>query len=318
MFDALVAVRAIHFASTAMVAGGIMFRAFVGEPSFGREAASLPPGAQAYRRQVNRMVWTSLAVSVASGTLWLMLLAKDIGKQSWQDLFSNDIVLVVLTATQFGHAWMARFAVALLLCLALLFGGTRGAARRGSLTCILASLLMGALAWSGHAGGTPGSAGVIHRGSDFLHLVAAGAWLGGLVPLALILRLARTNADSTLAKVAQTATLRFSRLGSISVGTILATGIVNTWSLVGSMQALITSQYGLLLLVKVGLFVVMVGIAAINRLRLAPMFPHAAAMGSLQRNALIEFILGLIIVVIVGALGMLPPAIHEDMHLHSH
>jgi copper resistance protein D len=318
VFDELVAVRALHFASTAMVAGGVMFRAFIGEPSFRHEAACLPPGAQAYRRQVNRMVWMSLVVSVASGTLWLLLLAKDIEQQSWQDLFSDDTVFVVLTATQFGRVWMARFVVALLLCLALLFGGTRGTARRASLTCFLASLLMGALAWSGHAGGTPGSAGGIHRGSDFLHLVAAGAWLGGLVSLALILRLARTNADPTLAKVAQTATLRFSRLGSISVGTILATGIVNTWSLVGSMQALITSQYGQLLLVKVGLFVVMVGIAAINRLRLAPMFPDAAAMGSLQRNALIEFILGLIIVVIVGALGMLPPAVHEDMHLHSH
>jgi putative copper resistance protein D len=126
VFDELVAVRAIHFASTAMVAGGVMFRTFVGEPSFRHEAACLRPGAQAHRRQVNRMVWMSLAVSVASGTLWLLLLAKDIEQQSWQDLFSDDTVFVVLTATQFGRVWMARFAVALLLCLALLFGGTRG------------------------------------------------------------------------------------------------------------------------------------------------------------------------------------------------
>jgi copper resistance protein D len=316
VFDALVEVRAIHFASTAIVAGSVVFRSFIGQPSFGR--GCVLPDAQAYRRQVDCMVWIGLAAAFASGTLWLGLLAKDIGNQTWPDLFSNDTVWVVLTATQFGKVWIARLVIAYLLCLALLLGGKGGNGLGGSLACFLGALLMGSLAWSGHAGGTPGAAGVIHRGSDFLHLVAAAAWWGGLLPLALILRLARGSADPTGADVARTATFRFSTLGLVSVGTLLATGVVNTWALVGNVGAFVETPYGQLLLVKVGLFAVMVGVAAINRLRLAPKLPDANASRSLQRNALVEFALGLIIIAIVGALGTLPPAVHEDMHLHSH
>jgi putative copper export protein len=58
--------------------------------------------------------------------------------------------------------------------------------------------------------------------------------------------------------------------------------------------------------------------AFVNRLKLAPMLSDANAFRSLQRNALVEFALGLIIVAIVGALGVLPPAVHEGMHVHSH
>lgn len=316
MFDALVEARTLHFASTAIVTGGVLFQTLVGRPSLGPESAFPSPDAQAYRRQVDGMVWIGLAATIASGALWLVLLANDIGGQSWRDLFSNDTALVVLTATQFGQVWIARSLIALFLLFALLL---RARHRRGeALPCFLAVLLMGSLAWSGHAGGTPGSAGVIHRGNDFLHLVAAAAWLGGLLPLVLILRLARGSADPGLAKIAQTATLRFSTLGLVAVATILVTGIVNTWALVGNGRAFIETQYGRLLLVKVALFAVMVGIAAVNRLKLAPMLPDASALRSLERNALIEFALGLIIVVIVGALGTIAPAMHEDMHLHTH
>ena len=47
--------------------------------------------------------------------------------------------------------------------------------------------------------------------------------------------------------MAQTATLRFSTLGILSVGTLLATGIVNSWYLVGSIPALTGTPYGRLL-----------------------------------------------------------------------
>jgi putative copper resistance protein D len=318
VFDALVEARTLHFASTAIVTGGVLFQTLVGRPSLGPESACPSPDAQAYRQQVDCMVWVGLAVAIASGALWLVLLANDIGEQSWRDLFSNDTAWVVLTATQFGQVWIARLLIALFLVFALRFRARHGNGQGGWLTCFLAALLMGSLAWSGHAGGTPGSAGVIHRGNDFLHLVAAAAWLGGLLPLVLILRRIRGSADPGLAKIAQTATLRFSMLGLVAVATILATGIVNTWGLVGDGRALIETQYGRLLLVKVALFSVMVGIAAVNRLKLAPMLPDTHAFRALGRNALVEFALGLIIVAIVGALGVLPPAVHEDMHLHSH
>jgi copper resistance protein D len=128
VFDALVEARTLHFASTAIVTGGVLFQTFVGRPSLGPESACPSPDAQAYRRQVEGMVWIGLAAAIASGALWLVLLANDIGEQSWRDLFSNDTALAVLTATQFGQVWIARLLIALFLLFALLFPARHGTA----------------------------------------------------------------------------------------------------------------------------------------------------------------------------------------------
>ncbi len=71
-----------------------------------------------------------------------------------------------------------------------------------------------------------------------LHLIAAAAWVGALVPLGAA-PCARREHDAASLAMARTATLRFSTLGIASVGTLLATGIVNTWYLAGSVPALI-------------------------------------------------------------------------------
>jgi putative copper resistance protein D len=68
--------------------------------------------------------------------------------------------------------------------------------------------------------------------------------------------------------------LRFSILGIISVATIVITGIVNSWAILGSVTALLGIDYGRLLLAKVGLFLAMLSLAAINRLRLTPVCVH--------------------------------------------
>jgi mono/diheme cytochrome c family protein len=71
-----------------------------------------------------------------------------------------------------------------------------------------------------------------------------------------------------------------------------------------------------LLLLKVGLFVAMVALAAVNRLRLRPRLNdlprRATALRALTRNGEIEIALGLVILAIVGALGTMPPAVHSQ------
>jgi putative copper resistance protein D len=85
----------------------------------------------------------------------------------------------------------------------------------------------------------------------------------------------------------------------------------------GSFRAIAVTDYGRLLLLKITLFAVMVAIAAINRLWLAPKLeadaPREPQLGipvQLERNSLIEIGLGLIIFALVGVLGTLHPAIH--------
>ncbi len=69
-----------------------------------------------------------------------------------------------------------------------------GNPNRGAATAVALSL-MGSLAWSGHAAGSPAPAGDIHRTADVLHLVAAGVWIGGLLALSLLFVLAMRHTN---------------------------------------------------------------------------------------------------------------------------
>ena len=69
-------------------------------------------------------------------------------------------------------------------------------------------------------------------------------------------------------------------------------------------------------MVKVALFLMMLGIATVNRLQLSPRLEVDGTTRKLERNSLIEAGLG-VILLIVGALGTLPPAIHDYAgHMH--
>jgi putative copper resistance protein D len=105
-------------------------------------------------------------------------------------------------------------------------------------------------------------------------------------------------------------------LGVAVVVAILATGLVSTWILAGSLNALIATGYGQLLIVKITLFAVMLSFAAANRFWLTPrlVLPSGEtqrdALRRLAHNSAIEVALALFIFAIVGILGTMHPAIH--------
>jgi putative copper resistance protein D len=94
---------------------------------------------------------------------------------------------------------------------------------------------------------------------------------------------------------------------------VLATGLVNAWFLISGPVAIVSTTYGRWLLAKITLFLVAVIIAGINRIRLTPRLAHdkesAAAIRGLRRNSVMEFAIGFAIFVIMGALGLLMPAL---------
>jgi copper resistance protein D len=305
--------RAVHFASILSLTGIFVFLAVVAEPALARSA---PADATRFRYTLRQFAWASLAVALLSGGLWLILEARSMSGRSLAEVFSQDIIGVVLTRTRFGRVWELRLVILLLLSSVIVAGDHLGR-RRVAATLDWAALMLGAaavaaLAWAGHAGATPGGEGEIHVVADALHLLAASAWLGALVPLALLL--GRATGDWAWLGVAREATRRFSLLGIASVGTLLVTGTVNSWFLVGGVPGLLGTPYGRLLLVKLALFAAMVGVAAVNRRRLTPQLHEGvaptAALQHLRRNALIETAFGLAILMVVGALGTEPPGAH--------
>lgn len=303
----LVIVRAVHFAATATTAGTLIFRAVVAEP-----ASRSTPAAPVVQRQILVVAWTGLITAAVSGVIWVLLQAAAMSGLSLKEAMAGDVLSVVMNETQFGLVSEIR------LVLAIILAGCLAYDRYAPLRCSgLASALglIGAVAWAGHAGSSVGELGFLQVAADVLHLVAAAAWLGGLVSLAVLLAAACRHDALAWASVAREATERFSTLGIVTVGAILATGVVNSSILVGSLHALIVTEYGRLLMLKIALFAAMLLIAGVNRFWLTPRLALSSgsapqALRRLARNSMIEIVLGLAILAIVGALGTMHPAIH--------
>src|SRR5690348_14308510 len=193
--------RAVHFAATLSLLGAFVFLAVVAEPVLVRAQLVDAP---AFRRTLRRVAWASLVLALLSGTLWLVLEAQSMSGRSLADVFSQDVIGVVLTRTRFGRVFELRLALLLCLAVILALGG-----RRGGLPLRWAAVLLGggfaaALAWAGHAAAAQGVEGDVSAASDVLHLVAASAWLGALLPLALVY--ARAGGDGAWLDIARAAT----------------------------------------------------------------------------------------------------------------
>jgi copper resistance protein D len=318
--DPLIWLRAIHFAATTMVTGGVLFHAFIAAPAF--RAADGTRVAALVRVRLAMMVWIGLVATVVSGAAWLVLQAERMSEQSLAEVLGQGTVWTVLSETDFGSAWMVRFALAVLLAALLPWlGWSRGTESPGvrAAAVVVSAALIGSLAWAGHGAADSGVEGAVHLAADILHLVAAAAWVGALVPLAVLLRAVRHDKSEAAVALARAAVARFSSLGIASVGTLVVTGAVNTWVLAGSVAALLDTDYGRLLLAKVALFLVMLSFGAINRLWLTPRLDHAPkgagvppAIRHIERNSLIEAALGAVIIAMVGLLGTLPPGLQDQ------
>jgi len=306
----LVVIRAIHFAATAILTGTLIFRAVLAEAA----SASVRPAAIVVRTQTLRVAWTSLAISAASGMIWLLLVAVSMSGLSFGESMTSDVLSTVVNETQFGRVSEIRLVLAVIIAGGLAYD--RFPLARG-LALAMSLGLTAALAWTGHAGSTAGAMGILHLTADTLHLLAAAIWIGGLVSLVLLLSVSRNDRTDAGVSFARDATQRFSIMGVAIVVVVLATGIVNGWILVGSWHALIATFYGQLLILKIALFAVMLLIAAANRFWLMPRLalrsrsePQLEVLRRLARNSMIEIVLALMIFAIVGMLGTLHPAIH--------
>jgi putative copper resistance protein D len=286
----------------------VVFRTVVAKPALDAE-----PAAKLVRTQTLRVAWIGLAVTALSGVVWLLLQTVSMSGLPAGEAMTGRVLWTVLDQTQFGLVEQIRslLAIVLAVCLAIQRPWTDWLGFAAALG------LTAAIAWTGHAGSTLGAIGDLHVTADALHLLAAAAWIGGLVPLVLLLAAVRRHPTVAWTSQARDVTRRFSTLGTVSVATLMASGIVNAWILVGSVHGLLVTEYGRLLMLKLGVFAIMLVFAAMNRFWLTPRLALSAASGAqldalrqLTRNSTIEIGLGLAIFAIVGMLGTLHPATH--------
>jgi len=152
----------------------------------------------------------------------------------------------------------------------------------------------------GHAAG-PSPLRSVNLLVQWLHLLAVGTWIGGLVWL-----LAGLRGQQRPEQVAMA--VRFSKLAAPVLGLVAVTGLSRALHLAGGWQGLLDSNYGHFLDVKVALFFGLVLLGALNRYRIVPALSGGVRrLDELRRNVRGEVVLAACILAVTAVLSQLPP-----------
>ncbi|MEV8625300.1 copper resistance protein CopC [Streptomyces sp. NPDC051079] len=218
----------------------------------------------------------------------------------------------VADPARLGDALASKTGVLLSARLALLAVGAgawawwrRGPAERRDRIARRGAVPLGvALAWT-WAGAEHASAGLqaaVAMPVDVVHLLAAGAWVGGLFVLAVALARVRELPVGAVA--------RFSRVALVSVCALVATGLYQSWRQVGSLPALTDTRFGVLLLAKSAVVALLLCLGYVSR-RWTMRLEHTSARG-FRRWVAAEAALGVAVLAITTALTTTEPSRAEE------
>ncbi len=293
--------RGTHIAATLSIFGAMLFRiAIAGSAPLPISSGQPSP---IYRR-LAAVVRLSLLVALISAGCWLALQAVDMADEPETDQVLATLP-VVLLQTHFGTLLILRLGLLLFACLTFGRGSRRWPAVIATLFAAIAAGLQVGL---GHGMSMGGATGMTLVVAELLHLLAAGAWLGGLLPLLLLIGVS----DPGKAVIS---VHRFSRLGLTCVLVLVGTILVQGWVLIGSPAGLVGTDYGRTALLKGVLFIALLGFAALNRFHFMPGLTAAQGIVTrrhLQWSVVIEAGIGLVVVLAAGVLLTLAPAIHQQ------
>jgi putative copper export protein/mono/diheme cytochrome c family protein/peroxiredoxin len=317
-----VPVRWIYVIGMSLLVGLVGFRCLVARPTAregGREAAAAFVALDA---QLLVVATGTLVMTVLAGVLDLW---RQVSVATGASLWKVDVggFGAVLAHTRYGWVWLGREACLLLLAAWYVIqsrgpgqGSRLGSDVAAGALATVALLLGTAASHAASAQGWP----VVAMTVDATHLLATGLWFGGLLPLALSLGHVRGLPPRLATRVSAVGVQRFSRLAFWSVSALVATGVYNAWIQVGTIPGLVGTPYGHWLLLKIGLLLAVLVLAASNRYSLVPRLLAASAPRSdapetvrrLRRQLLAEFAVGSAILGVVAVLGLTTPARHAQ------
>lgn len=306
MIDAgLVFTRFLHYSATLILFGVALFPLYT-YPVHKFEGIG-------GRSRMLATSWALLLVVLVSGALWFVGVATNMtdSRMSWETSH------YVLTETSYGSVCLVRLGTIAALVGVLALLAFRPVHRLDLLFAALTAFLAASLAGTGHTQVEEGLSRLGHMLADALHLMGAGAWVGGLFVLfCLTATSLQPGSPEGRRLEACNAAHRFSAMGYLAVATIVASGLVNSSFLVIPLTNLIDTDYGRLLLIKVALFILMLGLAGVNRFFTLPALTspvaatyRAISLRRLRFHILLEQCLGFAIILIVAVLGTMEPAI---------
>jgi putative copper resistance protein D len=255
---------------------------------------------QALTPVIRRLTISASIIALVTAFLWPALISASMTDNPASATDSSAIASI-LADTGFGHAWLLHCVLAAALVAATF------ASRRGTAVVVLSGLMLASLGLVGHAAMQTGVVGALHRANAALHLLAAGTWLGGLIPFVLCLDLASRPG---LRRDAVKAMMRFSFFGHFVVAAIVATGVANIALTSGRVPLPPLTPYRALLDVKIGVVALMIALAVVNRYVLVPRLrrhPYEA-LRAMRRLSLVNVGFGAVVVALVSAFALMDPA----------
>ena len=261
--------------------GGVAFRALVAQ---GR---SLPARARVWIAGAMGLGLAGAALSIPLQGLDAMALPL---VQAW-----HPQAWATGLGTAFGLTAVIA-AAALALGLVSLRDWSRSRVKLVALTALAGAGV--ALAASGHAGTAQPS--FVTRPSVFLHAIAVAFWIGSLLPLLVLVRTA-PQGDVSLK--------RFSRTIPFALVALAASGVLLAVVQLDRLDALWTTNYGLVLSGKLALILALLALAAANRYRLVPRFERLGrpAARPLAASIAVECVIAFAIFGVVALWRFTPP-----------
>ncbi|SCK20457.1 putative copper resistance protein D [Variovorax sp. HW608] len=286
-----------------------------GVPLFGLYAFRRHERALFARRPLGGLLAATGIFGVALSVLGMAVMAKSMSGAEDYASVERHVYEMVVMQTDVGISWLVRMgALALAICAAVFLG--RWPTFRLSAIAVPGAVALASLAWTGHGAMDDGAKGLLHLSADILHLLAGAAWVGALV-MFVLLSVRASFAAADRAELLSRMLGAFANIGTVIVVTLVITGASNYWLISeGALRALVSTDYGVLMLVKLSLFVLMLGLAAAHRYLLSPRLVGALRHGSasealaaLRRSLAVEFTAATGILMLVAWLGTLSPSV---------
>jgi copper transport protein len=249
--------------------------------------------AMAVFREPPRGTGTLLAAGAAAvlvGTLGVIDAQRAAAQVAWGDIFSSSL----------GRNLVERALPAVLLLAVTVAWRALRARRWSSLLALGGAAALAAMAvdvLTSHAGAQ--SPVPLNEAMQLVHIAAAGVWVGGLT--ALLVGLRGVTGDERGGAIR-----RYSATAAICLALVAATGVVRAAVELQSWPALVTTAFGVLVLIKVALLLAVAGLGAVNRYRNVPR--GAGGLRGLRRIGTAE-LLGVTTAVFVAAalVNVAPP-----------
>jgi copper transport protein len=293
------AARWAFFVALAVLLGGTAFRLLIL-----REPLST--------RLSNRLYGISAVGGIAVlnvGIAAFVLRASEALRVPFVDLMYGDLSPLA-TKTRFGVAFVAMTlgyaVVTALVLLAWILDQPR---------LLWPALLIGigfatGLSLSGHQGVEPNSTFLTGL-ADYLHLVAAILWVGGLVALA-------TCVWPLAPDLRRQAFLGFSRIATVLVAVLVLAGTYLSLSRLPQLSDLWTTSYGHALIAKISIVCVALSWGAVHHFFVAPRLERGEMPGAVRRSLIGESAIAILVLLVAAVLvNAKPPAVKPGGGLHA-